>query len=118
MSQRRKFGTAFKAKVAIEAIKGEKTINEIASIYEVHPNQVSLWKKQALEKLPEAMADGRTKQARDSKPIDEDSTTPDGNEIHISRPNNTPSRQTYGRFRTPTSQMAASIQQTGTKWFI
>ncbi|MDT8303253.1 MAG: transposase [Sedimentisphaerales bacterium] len=72
MSQRRKFGTAFKAKVAIEAIKGEKTINEIASIYEVHPNQVSLWKKQALEKLPEAMADGRTKQARDSKPIDEE----------------------------------------------
>jgi transposase-like protein len=72
MAQRRKFGTAFKAKVAIEAIKGEKTINEIASIYEVHPNQVSLWKKQALEKLPEAMADGRTKQARDSKPIDEE----------------------------------------------
>ena len=72
MSQRRKFGTAFKAKVAIEAIKGEKTINEIASIYEVHPNQVSLWKKQALEKLPEAMAYGRTKQARDSKPIDEE----------------------------------------------
>ena len=72
MSQRRKFGTAFKAKVAIEAIKGEKTINEIASIYEVHPNQVSLWKKQALEKLPEAMADGRTKQSRDSKPIDEE----------------------------------------------
>ena len=72
MSQRRKFGTAFKAKVAIEAIKGEKTINEIATIYEVHPNQVSLWKKQALEKLPEAMADGRTKQARDSKPIDEE----------------------------------------------
>jgi transposase-like protein len=72
MAQRRKFGTAFKAKVAIEAIKGERTINEIASIYEVHPNQVSLWKKQALEKLPEAMADGRTKQARDSKPLDEE----------------------------------------------
>ena len=72
MAQHRSFGKAFKAKVAIEAIKGEKTINEIASIYEVHPNQVSLWKKQALEKLPEAMADGRTKQARDSKPIDEE----------------------------------------------
>lgn len=71
MAQRRKFGTAFKAKVAIEAIRGEKTINEIASLYEVHPNQVSLWKKQALEKLPDAMSDGRTKQARDSKPIDE-----------------------------------------------
>jgi transposase-like protein len=72
MARRRKFGKAFKAKVAIEAIKGEKTVNEIASIYEVHPNQVSLWKKQALEKLPEAMADGRTKRVRDSKPIDEE----------------------------------------------
>ena len=72
MAQHRNFGKAFKAKVAIEAIKGEKTINEIASIYEVHPNQVRQWKKLALEKLPGAMADGRTKQARDSKPIDEE----------------------------------------------
>ncbi len=51
MAQRRHFGKGFKAKVAIEAIKGEKTINEIASMYEVHPNQVSKWKKQALERL-------------------------------------------------------------------
>ena len=72
MAQRRKFGKALKAKVAIEAIKEVKTVNEIASIYEVHPNQVSLWKKQALEKLPDAMADGRSKQARDQKPIEEE----------------------------------------------
>jgi transposase-like protein len=58
MTQHRHFGKDFKAKVAIEAIKGEKTLNEIASLYEVHPNQVSQWKKLALEKLPEAMADG------------------------------------------------------------
>ena len=72
MTQRRNLGKAFKAKVAIEAIKGEKTINEIASIYEVHPTQIRQWKKQALEKLPDAMADGRGKLARDSKPVDEE----------------------------------------------
>ena len=72
MAQRRNFGKAFKAKVALDAIRGEKTVNEIASIYEVHPNQVRQWKRQALEQLPEAMADGRTKQARDSKPVDEE----------------------------------------------
>ncbi len=37
MARRRNFGKGFKAKVAIEAIKGEKMINEVASIYEVHP---------------------------------------------------------------------------------
>lgn len=72
MAQRRKFGKALKAKVALEAIKGIKTVNEIASIYEVHPNQVSLWKKLAIEKLPDAMADGRSKQARDKKPVEEE----------------------------------------------
>jgi len=72
MAQHRHFGKEFKAKVAIEAIKGEKTINEIASIYEVHPNQVSQWKKLALEKLPEAMADGRSKEVRQSQPVDEE----------------------------------------------
>ena len=72
MAQRRNLGKAFKAKVAIEAIKGEKTINEIASIYEVHPNQVRQWKRQAVEKLPDAMADGRKKEVRGSKPVDEE----------------------------------------------
>ena len=72
MAQHRHFGKEFKAKVAIEAIKGEKTINEIASAYEVHPNQVAQWKKLALEKLPDVMADGRSKEVRQSQPADEE----------------------------------------------
>ena len=73
MAQHRHFGKEFKAKVAIEAIKGEKTINEIASIYEVHPNQVVKWKKLALEKLPELMEDGRGKEVRSAvRQVDEE----------------------------------------------
>ena len=72
MAKRKSFGKAFKAKVAIEAIKGEKTINEIASIYEVHPTQITQWKKLALENLPNAMTDGRTKDARSDHQKDEE----------------------------------------------
>jgi transposase-like protein len=72
MAQRRNFGKGFKAKVAIEAIKGERTVNEIASMYEVHPNQVSKWRKQAMERLPDAMADGRAKESRDTQAITEE----------------------------------------------
>ncbi|MDR1086967.1 MAG: transposase [Endomicrobium sp.] len=43
----------FKAKVALEALKGDKTINEIAQQYEVHPNLIGLWKKTLLENASE-----------------------------------------------------------------
>ncbi len=48
---RRNHSAAFKARVALEAIRGEKTIAEIAARHEVHANQVSTWKTQALESL-------------------------------------------------------------------
>lgn len=49
---RRKHSGAFKAKVAVEAIRGVKTVPEIARRHEVHPSQVNAWKKEALEGLP------------------------------------------------------------------
>jgi len=48
---RRNHSAKFKAQVALEAIRGEKTIAEIAAHHEVHPNQVTSWKNQALENL-------------------------------------------------------------------
>jgi putative transposase len=48
---RRKHGGAFKAKVAVEAIQGVRTVPEIARRHDVHPSQVNAWKKQALEGL-------------------------------------------------------------------
>jgi len=49
---RRKHSGAFKAKVAVEAIQGVKTVPDIARKHEVHPSQVNAWKKQAMEGLP------------------------------------------------------------------
>ena len=46
---RRNHSAAFKARVALEAIRGEKTVAEIAAHHEVHPNQVTTWKTQLLQ---------------------------------------------------------------------
>jgi transposase len=47
---RRKFSAEFKAKVAIEAIKERNSIEDLAKKYELHPNQISMWKKEFLAK--------------------------------------------------------------------
>jgi transposase-like protein len=56
---------AFKAKVALEAVKGEKTIAQIASEYGIHPNQIGQWKKRLLEDLPGLFSDRRRKEEKE-----------------------------------------------------
>lgn len=56
---RRKHSPAFKAKVAIEALKGEESIAQLASRYEVHPNQVSNWKKALADGAANVFGDGQ-----------------------------------------------------------
>ena len=59
--QRKQYSADLKAKIAIEAVKGQRTIQEIASHYGVHPNQVTQWKKQLLESAAEAFSNGRVR---------------------------------------------------------
>ena len=58
MAKRRKFTDQFKARVALEALRGDKTIQEIAAKHQVHPNQVSTWKRQAVEGMADVFARG------------------------------------------------------------
>lgn len=51
-SVRRKHSAEFKAKVVLETLRGDRTVNEVASRYEIHPTQLSSWKKQVVEALP------------------------------------------------------------------
>ena len=58
--KRRVFGASFKAKVALAAVRGDKTTAELSSKFKIHANQVSAWKRQLLEGAPELFADGRS----------------------------------------------------------
>ena len=66
---KKQFTPQAKAAVALEAIKGELTIAQIASKYEVHPTQISSWKKQAVEMLKIGFTDKRKKENFDQQRI-------------------------------------------------
>ena len=61
--KRRRLSAEFKAKVALDAVRGQKTVSQLASEHQVHANQISQWKKQLLEALPEVFGRRREQDA-------------------------------------------------------
>ena len=60
-TQRKQYSAEFKARVALEALKGLKTINELVSTYGVHPTQIAHWKHRLQKEMPEIFSARRTK---------------------------------------------------------
>ncbi len=60
---RRNHSAAFKAKVALAAVKGEKTLAELAEQFDIHPNQITQWKTQLLESAASVFGEARTEPA-------------------------------------------------------
>ncbi len=67
---RKKYDAALKAKIALEAVKGDKTIREISSEYGVHSSQIMKWKKQLLEELPSIFSDKRAKTEKEREDLE------------------------------------------------
>ena len=65
--QRRQFSGEFKAKVAVEAVKGQRTIQELAAAHRVHPNQITSWKKQLIAEAAEIFSGGRQRQREEEE---------------------------------------------------
>ena len=61
---RKKYNSAFKAKVALEAIGEQKTLAELASEYDVHPTQITNWKKELLERAGEVFDKNASREAK------------------------------------------------------
>jgi putative transposase len=67
--KRRRHSAAFKARVALEAAKQTKTIAELAKAYQVHPVQISQWKKQLLDGVETLFRDGRQREREEGQAI-------------------------------------------------
>lgn len=67
--QRKRYSADLKARVALEAIRGQKTANEIAAEYGVHPTQIAQWKKQALDGLPDLFSTKASDQRRSEEEL-------------------------------------------------
>jgi putative transposase len=63
-TQRKIYSGDYKAKVVVEVIKGQQTLNQLASKYGIHPNLITEWKKQALAGLPQVLSDRRGREEK------------------------------------------------------
>jgi transposase-like protein len=63
---RKQYSPKFKARVAVEAIRGEKTMNQLAGHFRIHPVQIAHWRKTAIEQIEDLFVDGRKKKALDA----------------------------------------------------
>jgi transposase-like protein len=67
--RRKRHSAELKARVALEGLKEQRTVNEIAALYEVHPVQVGQWKKQAREGLADLFSTGRVRDEKDEEAL-------------------------------------------------
>lgn len=70
MSKRKNHSASFKSQVALQAYKGEKTLAELASLYKIHPNQISKWKKMLIENTPELFNGSHKKRIKEKEDLE------------------------------------------------
>jgi putative transposase len=68
-TQRKQYSAEFKARVALEALKGQKTMNELVGMYGVHPTQIIKWKNHLQSELPQLFSNRRDKRAQDQEAL-------------------------------------------------
>ncbi len=68
-SMRRSFSAGFKSKVALAALRGDRTLAEVAGAFQVHPYQVMTWKKQVIEVLPEVFSQKRGRRGAERREL-------------------------------------------------
>ena len=69
MGARRKFTAEFKARVVRVALREDKTLAQLASEFDVHPNQITEWKRQAIESLPEVFSRKKKRRQQDNQQL-------------------------------------------------
>ncbi len=70
VNMRRQHDASFKARVDLEAVKGEKTLAQIASEFKVHPNQIRLWRNHLLEVLPDVFSNRRKTREKEQEELE------------------------------------------------